>query len=343
MSIVYDLELAELFLEELKTIYGIDDSKTLYKYFICRYLSSELMDYQKIKNNLESMFYNLEQQRKIVDFTLNELNLISDSDCIAYKGTVVTKYMSGINSIINCLIELESICIDIFEKELFYDEIKTIMKKIRSSSNRKSSSKKESSNYKYYLTYYALFNLNKDFEVKNIKESKLYKKFDIIQSAFSTKLEDRCSRYIDAESESNNNKKNDSLLISEDILERFIYRNLSLIEDGLRPIKRQYIIRDGRIDILAKDKNDVYTIIELKVENDTDLIFQCVHYSTELKLDKNVSNVRVITISPEYSYGVLNALKNIKESFNIESYICYIKVKGIKNKKIDSVELMKII
>lgn len=337
MGVIYDLELAELILKELKFIYGIDDSTEVYKYFICRYVCSEIDNYSKMKKDLKNLLYNMDSRKKIVNFTLNELNLVNHLDFFTYKDLDIYKYRAGSNSMINCLTELESICIDFFKKDYFYEDVKTIIDKIYSSANRKSSSKKGSSNYKHYLVYYSLQNLNKHFSIDDIKDSLFYQEIGFVQSVPSIKIEDRCGRFIDSES----GISNDALKIDEDILEKYIYKNLHLIEDGLKPIKRQYIIRDGRIDILAKDKNDIYTIIELKVEHDPDLIFQCIHYPTQLKLEKKLSNVRVITISPEYTYGILNSLKHIHKDFNIESYVCLIKVKGIKNKRIDSVKLIR--
>lgn len=339
MQTIYDLELAQLILKELKFIYKIDESNVLYKYIISRYLCSRIYDYSKIKKDLKNILHNLDERRNIVDFFLNELDIVTECDFILYKNAKIYKYKTSSNSVINTLMELESICVDIFMKNDFFNEVDILLKKIYSSIKRKSFTKKSSKNYNYYLVYYALQYLNKEFKINEVKESSFYKHIEFVQSMPSLRLEDRCSRYIDA----TEYEYNDALKIDEDILEKYIYKNLDLIEPGLQPIKKQYIIKDGRIDILARDKNGIYTIIELKVENDTDLIFQCVHYPSQLKLEKNLSEVRMITISPEYTYGVLNSIKQLALHSNIESYICLIKVKGIKNKKIDSIKLIKAI
>ena len=336
----YDLELSQVFLDELKRMYKIHNDSETYKYFICRFLCQEILKFNKFKKDLLNILHNIEYKKSIIDYTLNELDLITNDDFILYKNTEISIYGNGDNSIINTLIEMDSNCVDLFNREDFFKEIVFIVTKALNSSKRKCSNKKECIHYKYYLIYYALTFLNKYFNIKHLEESNIDKNNNIsfIQVVPSLKIEDRCSRYIDTMED-----YSDSIKISEDTLEKYIYKNLDLIEEGLIPIKRQYSIRDGRLDILAKDKNGVFTIIELKIENDTNLIFQCIYYSNQLKLDKNVSNTRVITISPEYEYSLLNTLKHISNDYNIESYISMIKSKGMKGDKIDSLKLVKVI
>lgn len=339
MNVVYDLELAELILDELKTMYTIENSYDVYKYFLCRFVCSEISDYNNLKKDLPNLLHNFEYHKRIIDFVMNELDILTYLDYFTYNNIKINKYNDCENSIISILLELEALCIGLFHRDEFFNETSLLLKKVYSSGKRKSSSKKDSTNYNHYLTYYSLKSLNKVFKINEVKESNFNRYIEFIQSIPSIKIEDKCCRYID----SLNNEYNDALKIDEDILERYIYKNLDIIEEGLIPIKRQFLIRDGRLDILAKDKNGIYTIIELKVENDTDLIFQCVHYTTQFKIEKNVSKVRIITISPEYTYGILNSLKQISKDFNVESYICSIKAKGIEKRKIDSLKLLKII
>lgn len=339
MSMVYDLELGELILNELKLMYNIENPQQTYKYFLCRFLCSEIYNYNNFRKEISNILHDFEYRKKIIDFILNELGILTSLDYFKYNNVKINKYDNYENSMINILIELENLSVDFFYKDEFFKEINLLLQKIYNLAKRKSSSKKDSINYKYYLIYYSLKSLNKEFNISKIKESTFYKNIDFIQSMPSIKLEDKCCRYID----SLNNEYNDALKIDEDILERYLYKNLHLIEEGLVPIKRQFLIRDGRLDILAKDKNGTYTIIELKVENDTDLIFQCIYYTTQFKIEKNVSNVRFITISPEYTYSILSSLKQINKEYNVESYVCSIKSKGIKKRKIDSIKLLKIL
>lgn len=339
MSIVYDLELSELMLSEFKSIYELNNNEDVFKYYICRFVCSEIYNFNDIKKDIDDILSDLKYRKKIIDFTLNELDILTNLDFIKYNDVEIKKYESGSNSIVSCLNEFESICVDMFERKRIFNDINDILKKVYTKSKRKSVSKKKSSNYNHYLVYYAILELNSLFNIKEIKESSFAKYIDFEQSMPCITIEEKCVRYID----SLDYEYDDALQIDEDVLERYLYKNLNLIEEGLVPIKRQYMIRDGRIDILAKDKEGIYTIIELKVENDTDLIFQCIHYTSQLKLEKKVSKVRIITISPEYTYGILNSLKQISIDYNVESYVCLIKSKGIKHKKIDSIKLIKAI
>ncbi|MFK4480918.1 endonuclease NucS domain-containing protein [Bacillus sp. RC206] len=72
-------------------------------------------------------------------------------------------------------------------------------------------------------------------------------------------------------------------------------------------IERQYRVENGIIDIIAKDKNGTKCIIELKmVEDDKSLVWQSAYYPSCFNED-----VRMITIAPNYSNRIYNALKNI--------------------------------
>lgn len=337
---IYDLEISDLFIKELKNIYKIEDNEKLYKYLMCRFICSNFNKFKDIKRNISTLISNIEYKKSLIDYFLNELDLIINEDYFLYKDVPISIYGSGENTIFSIISEIESNCIDLFFKDDIYKEIIFITTKSLNSSKRKCSNKKDSEYYEYYLTYYSLKHLNKYFNIGSTRDSSINENlnFKYIQYMPSLRIEDKCERYIVSELNSN-----DCMRISEDVLEKFLYKKLHLIEEGLTPIKRQFAIKDGRIDILAKDKNGVYTIIELKVEKDTDLIYQCVYYSTQFKLEKKISNVRVITISPEYEYGLLTSLKEISNSFNVESYICSIKSIGMDGNNIDSLKLIKVI
>jgi RecB family endonuclease NucS len=83
----------------------------------------------------------------------------------------------------------------------------------------------------------------------------------------------------------------------------------------MKYVDNQVDIEYGRIDILAKDKNDILCIIELKVDNDCkDIVFQCAYYITQFKEETK----RMITIAPDYSYRIKNALKMLPY---VETYV----------------------
>jgi Holliday junction resolvase-like predicted endonuclease len=90
-------------------------------------------------------------------------------------------------------------------------------------------------------------------------------------------------------------------------LEKDIIKNIEIIEKEMRIIDNQYEIKDGVIDILARDKNNTLCIIELKVvPNDEKLVFQSVYYPTQFN-----ETVRMITIAPDYDYRIKAALQSL--------------------------------
>ncbi|MCX2829781.1 endonuclease NucS [Bacillus pseudomycoides] len=93
----------------------------------------------------------------------------------------------------------------------------------------------------------------------------------------------------------------------EVLLEKLLCDHIEVIEEGMFFVERQYKVEKGIIDIIAKDKNGTKCIIELKmVEDDKSLVWQSAYYPSCFNED-----VRMITIAPNYSNRIYNALKNI--------------------------------
>ena len=58
---------------------------------------------------------------------------------------------------------------------------------------------------------------------------------------------------------------------------------MDIIEEGMQFISSQFAVDNGRLDILARDRNGTLCVIELKVNDDTDLIYQSVYYRLKIK------------------------------------------------------------
>jgi Holliday junction resolvase-like predicted endonuclease len=100
-------------------------------------------------------------------------------------------------------------------------------------------------------------------------------------------------------------------------LEKQLVKQIESIENGMKYINRQVEIKDGRIDILARDKNNTLCIIELKVvSNEERLIFQCVYYPTQFN-----EKTRMITIAPAYDNKISTALNSLGVEMKRYSYI----------------------
>ncbi|MED3648796.1 endonuclease NucS [Halalkalibacterium halodurans] len=109
---------------------------------------------------------------------------------------------------------------------------------------------------------------------------------------------------------------------NEKVLEGYIAHNIEIVETDMKLIDTQVKVKEGIIDILAKDKNGITCIIELKVRtNDKNLIWQSAYYQSEIEED-----VRVITIAPSYEDVISKALLNVK---NIEMKIFNLDDKGL--------------
>jgi DNA-binding MarR family transcriptional regulator len=109
----------------------------------------------------------------------------------------------------------------------------------------------------------------------------------------------------------------DNHFTRESDLEKVIIKDLSIIEDGMTLVKNQYWVPGGRIDILARDKNNKLCIIELKIkEDDERIVAQCIYYPTQFYED-----VRVITITPSYTSMLETALKKIGVELKVYKYL----------------------
>lgn len=100
-------------------------------------------------------------------------------------------------------------------------------------------------------------------------------------------------------------KNQTSIRVSEAEVEQYLLKNLDVLEEGLRPIQRQVILPNGRIDIWARDKQGQDVLIEVKVENDTDLVWQRSYYESEWK---KKANVRFMVVSTELAPHLMAAV-----------------------------------
>lgn len=127
--------------------------------------------------------------------------------------------------------------------------------------------------------------------------------------------------------------------VSEEAVEQFLMRNLNLLQEGLKIVDNQVILAEGRIDLLARTAQGQDVIIEVKVEKDTDLIWQRMYYEAEwmkthaqplmvvvstLKLDpsikemlKRVGRTEIFEVTPFVRQGKIEQLV-IDERYTLE-------------------------
>ena len=109
----------------------------------------------------------------------------------------------------------------------------------------------------------------------------------------------------------------------EEDLKKYLLKNLSLIEDGLKVYRTpediagiEYPVDDDnkRIDILAVDKNNIPVVIELKLSKGYErVIGQCLYYKNKLKKIFNVPKVRIIIIAREISEKLIIAVSGLPD------------------------------
>lgn len=300
----YESELNDLFLEKLSCLYGVEGNN-VYHYFHLRFL---IEHYDKKIDKFE-------KNRKMVDFLLKELNLPLNDNGFLYKGENIKKGYGLENSLGNILIDWEfssslKIVTTSTGVSIPYEEyIEIECKKVIRYGTNKAKPYKSNKRYFSYLKWNSLELLNKLYLAKP-DSSILIEGVDYpsYHNGFVRTLEEIYYADIHSVELFTTN----AVSITENDLETYLIKHLDLIEEGLKYMDRQYSLREGRIDILAKDKNNEYVILELKVQEDKEIIWQSLYYPMQFKKENNVKKVRMITLAPKYPNHILFPLQQIK-------------------------------
>lgn len=296
MSENYEDELEEILWNSLKEKFNIKDNSKLYEYILNRYF----LIYNK---------NNINETKQFFSYIFNELNISK----FAYKDCKLK--FSGDNNLNNVLCNWELNYSNKIPNNLVPDISKISLTKVKNLKNN--------FEYKNYLLYFKLNELNKLFKVdiRNVP------KINGFTQVNKLNLEDNLKNLLKVED-------NSTTFIKENDLEDYLINHLNLIEDGLIYLSRQYELDEGKIDILAKDKNGDLVIIELKIEVDKRIIWQCLYYPIEIQKIYPNKNIRMMTIMPTYPNYILEPLNKL----NVEKYAYNIVV---ENKKIKNIILRK--
>lgn len=324
----YESELSEVFLTALSHQYNVDKN-VVFDYFYFRCL---------IANGIQKIDRRTKEQY-LKSFLIKELNLPANEKGFTYKNEFIHISFSLENS-------LENIVTDWRESSSwkkvtnskgitlpYEDFIKMEWTRILRHSKNKAKPYKDSVHYQSYLKWHGLMFLNKLYMAnptapKKIEHVKYPDDYDI----FTRTLEEIYGANI----HSVEFISTKSVDITEKDLEDFLIKNLDLIEEGMKLVDRQHYIKDGRIDIVAKDKENCFVLIELKVQEDKELIWQTIFYPMQFKKEHNLDAVRMITVAPNYTNHILKPLKKVDgvEIFQFKPSIELGKIKSLDISKV---------
>ncbi len=123
-----------------------------------------------------------------------------------------------------------------------------------------------------------------------------------------------------------------SLSLERD-LEDYLSRNLDAVEEGLKLVERQKELPGiGRLDILARDRNGNFVVIELKAgQADEKAVGQLQAYMEYLR-EQSYENVRGILIAASYTPKAVYAAKAVK-NIELARYEVQFKIQYLKDQK----------
>lgn len=297
----YENELSSILRSNLMDMYSISSEGYFAPYFYLRLM----MDFDICSGK------DIEE-RDMASFVIKELNLPFRDKKMIYKDECISSYTETQNSIMNIMADWK---FRDFMHDCFYsgrgnvrmDEYLTLT----FSDIRKQTEPKVRRNGKIEEKSQMIAQLNQYFNVKRKSPPMLVGvSYPKEHNFFQRTVEEIHLAHIHALSI---NKEIDGFLPERE-LETYLIKNLSLIEDGLLYIDSQKKIKEGRIDILAKDKLGTYVVIELKTEIDKDVIWQSIYYPQQMKKELKTKKIRMIVIMPKCPDHILEPLKLVGDT-----------------------------
>ena len=331
LKVNYENELYDVLIEALCDKYGIKDEFKCFQYFCLRFLVSNL-------GKTIDMFL---WYKNMAIFMIREIDLpMEEKELIWYKDTEVGINPGISQSIGNILVSWENRAnmtpiVDVNSKQ--YDlksYITETWKKIKQYGKNKSNKYKGLNSYWDYMKYYSLEKLNDFYGTKaggsvQLRDFRYKYAFNTLKRTMEEELEAIIHGY--------RLKTYNTNEIKEEDIEVYVIGHLSLIEDGLTYVDRQVAIQNGRIDILARDRNNNYVIIELKIVEDKELIWQAIYYPKRFQQERKCIGVRMLTLCPSYSKHIIEALELVPdvEIFRYIPTVSNGKIEGLNIRRIN--------
>lgn len=305
-------DLYPLIINNLKVLYGIHNIKDL---FVYTYIRCSLYEDRKNLNNIE-----------ILNFMINELNISTFtnlennySSFIVYEGFKYT---------------LEELNLDVMDNFEFQADINMkvdvypILKEVYKKGYLRALKFKQSIDYSHYILRYRLLMLNNHYNAIVIPAININGfHYSTTHNPFERNMEEK----LDAILHHSRFTNTDTTNITEEQLEDYLIKNISLIEDGMTYLSRQVEITNGTIDILASDIDNNLCIIEVKISEDKAVVWQSIYYPKEIKKKYKSRNVRMIIVAPNFKKYMLDVLNEINvELFDYEIVVDLEEIRNLK-------------
>lgn len=304
-ALQYESELEEVLLNQSRKQYGIEEPARLIRYLMRRCWILELKQTKLPRIPKE------EAATTFMIFWLKDLGIEIQKQVFIYKKTVIptfTSYGTPLRNIYeDCLHQLSVdrllSCYQphlIDEWEAAKEDVAEWLKEAKRKGT-KYAKKKEI--YPYILKQILLSTLNQTYQAHSQNPSWI-EHFSYPKGFFSLSQELICERYVLAFHEN----VTDGELLAESELEQYMKEHLEELEPGLQLVQTQYVLPNGRIDVLARDIQGDYVVIELKVEKDTDCVWQKWYYCQEIQKRYHTNQVRFILVLPQFYPEIIEPL-----------------------------------
>lgn len=273
----YESEVEGLLREQFIDYYGTKDN--WFEFLICKYI----IHYDKKVKKPDNY--------ELIKFILDELKINHKDNSLNYKGTILPFYEQLNQSIGNILVNFylsENVDFDTMKKNISNGKTYARKAVIVPKSHTYFNLYKKSFLMQYIKNVY-------DVSYSNLKELSGFE----YDSLFESRSIEECYEWYLNDYE----KEKQPYLLTESLLENYLFKNISILGDNLKPIDKQTIIgqnEEGRLDIWARDNESKNILIECKiVSNPKDLLWQCINYPSFFKEKYNQDISKIIVVSPQ--------------------------------------------
>lgn len=302
----YDSVLSELLINALMRLYHTDNEDAAYRLLFSRFCIENVERYKP--RGVAAWDWRMERAA----FLVSELNLPMVGGQLRFEDASITLHRSKENSLANILDDWHFQYADRLtsnrrgRRVRKMDWIDSDLEDILSAAKKAIRIKKKDPAYYPVLKNECLESLRRRYDVAPPEPIGRIDGFMYGENHndFAITLDEKYSRLVHAQ-------LFDGGKLTESELEHFLMQNLHLVEDGMTLVSNQYVIENGRLDILARDASGTHCVLELKVEDDPGLVFQVIYYRMVMEEYLRASPLRMIAIAPSFPPHLLKVFRTI--------------------------------